>query len=135
MRRLVLRRSSPGLDTRSIGTMSQYLREMFAETDGGFTRSEIKDLLSLQPQFRGKIEANKRAYHNAIANLLFRGDIERREEKLYATQILKVQRRGLSGRVGSPAADRDGGGGTDGARTAVVPAARGSHGKGTRARD
>ncbi len=95
MRRLVLRRSSPGLDTRSVGTMSQFLREMFANTDRGFTRSEIKDLLSLQPQFRDRIEGNKRAYQNAIANLLFRGDIERREEMLYATPVLRVQRRGL----------------------------------------
>lgn len=95
MRRLVLRRSSPGLDTRSIGTMSQFLREVFGDTDQGFTRSEIRDLLLLQPQFCAKIEGNKRACHNAIANLLFRGDIERREERLYATKVLRVQRRGL----------------------------------------
>ena len=91
----MLRRSSPGLDTRSVGTMSQFLREMFADTDRGFTRSEIRNLILHQPQFREKMAGNKRAHHNAIANLLFRGDIERREEKLYATQVLRVQRRGL----------------------------------------
>ncbi len=95
MRRLVLRRSCAGLDTRSVGTMSQFLREMFASSHRGFTRSEIKSLLQAQPQFRAKIEGNKRAHHNAIANLLFRGDVERREGKLHATQFLTVQRRGL----------------------------------------
>ena len=91
----MLRRSSPGLDTRSVGTMSQYLREMFANTDRGFTGGEFKNLLLLQPQFRGKIEGNKRAHYYAIANLVARGDIESREGKFRATQFLRVQRRGL----------------------------------------
>ena len=89
------RRSSAGLDTRSEGTMSQFLREMFADTDQGFTRGEIRDLLRAQLQFQDKIEKDKRAHHYVIVNLLDRGDVENREGRLYATQVLRVQRRGL----------------------------------------
>ena len=94
MRTLVLRRSSPGLDTRSVGTMSQVLREMFADTDQGFTRGELRGLLRAQPQFREMIVTSKLAHHYTIENMLFRGDIERREGKLYATSVLRVHRRG-----------------------------------------
>lgn len=95
VKQMVLRRPSAGVDTRSEGTMSQFLREMFADTDQGFTRSEIRDLLSARPEFRERIATYKRAHHTAIENMLFRGDIEKRDGKLYATQVLRVQRRGL----------------------------------------
>ena len=94
VRRLVLRRGSAGIDTRSAGTMSQFLREMFAKTDLGFTRGELRALLRAQPGFSAKIESSKRAHHNAVDNMLFRGDIEKREEKLYATRLLRTQQRG-----------------------------------------
>ena len=95
LRRLVARGPAAGVDTRSVGTMSQFLREVFAETDQGFTRGEIRDLLRSQPAFCDRIDAHKRAHHYVIDNLLFRGDIEKRDGKLYATPVLRVQRRGL----------------------------------------
>jgi len=75
--------------------MSQFLREMFADTDQGFTRGEIRDLLRARPEFRDRIDGYKRAHHYAIQNMLFRGDLEKREGKLYATYVLRVQQRGL----------------------------------------
>ncbi len=91
----MLRRSSPGLDTRNVGTMSQYLREMFANTERGFTVKEVKNLLLVQAQFREEIEGNKRAHYRVVARMVARGDIQNQEGNFHATQFLRVQRRGL----------------------------------------
>jgi hypothetical protein len=55
--------------------MTQFLRELFATADRGYSRQEIKELLRAQPRFKSMIERSRSGHASAIRTLLKRREI------------------------------------------------------------
>lgn len=62
-------------DFRSMGTMTQFLREFFAAAERGYSHREIKEILRAQPRFKPKIERSRSGHAAAIKSLVKRREI------------------------------------------------------------
>ena len=71
--------------------MRQFVREFLSINPTGWTRADIKTILTARARYARIMDGNPSTVHNMIWNLLKSGDIEERLGKLYASD--RVRRR------------------------------------------
>lgn len=85
-------------DRRSKGSMAQFAREFLTLNPKGWTRTELEKVMRAQPAFWQQFERNPSAYDGMIRRLIERGEIEERDQALFAaekTRLAVLSRREL----------------------------------------
>jgi len=70
--------------------MTQFVRELLASQQRGWTRAELETALRRQPRFWRQFERNSKAFPEMIRRLLVRGEIETKEGALFASERTRL---------------------------------------------